>query len=137
MWTAERRYECSVTSARDARSFCTEQLHDHFGSTGDVNEVVDSAQLIVSEMITNAVNAECSTTDLRLSCEGDSLRISVHDDGDGLPQVMRASDRDEHGRGLAIIDALAATWGIVRHKGNGKQVWAELTIPAALAALAG
>jgi anti-sigma regulatory factor (Ser/Thr protein kinase) len=132
MWTAKRRYACSVTSARDARSFCSEQLHDHFGASSDADGVVDTAQLIVSELVTNAVNAQCSTTDLVLHCEGDSLRISVLDDGHGIPQVMNASDRDEHGRGLAIINALAAAWGVVSHKNDGKQVWAEVTIPAAL-----
>ena len=90
MWSVERSYQCSVSSVRDARSFCSEQLHDHFGSTDAVDDVVDSAQLIISELMTNAVNAACSTTELTLSCEGDALRIEVGDDGAGLPKLTRA-----------------------------------------------
>jgi anti-sigma regulatory factor (Ser/Thr protein kinase) len=112
--------------------FCAEQLADYLGSTEVALEVVDTARLIVSELITNAVNASCSGTDLQLSCEGGSLRIAVDDDGDGLPTMRTAEQRDENGRGLAIIAALAANWGVVDYPNDGKQVWAEVTLPLAL-----
>jgi anti-sigma regulatory factor (Ser/Thr protein kinase) len=132
MWTAQQQYPCSVTSARDARRFCLEQLSDHLGSTSDAQEVADTAELIVSELVTNAVNADCSLTGVRLSCRGESLRIAVLDDGPGVPAVASPTDRDEHGRGLAIIDAVAAAWGVESEPDHGKQVWAELTIPPSL-----
>ena len=108
--------------------FCTEQLNDLLGVTSAAHDVVDAANLIVSELMTNAVNASCSSSNLTLSCEGDFLRISVLDDGPGRPQLTEAAERDEHGRGLAIIDALAASWGVVEYEDDGKQVWAELSI---------
>jgi anti-sigma regulatory factor (Ser/Thr protein kinase) len=129
MWTAQQQYPCSVASVRDARTFCTEQLNDLLGETSHAQDVVDAANLIVSELITNAVNACCSSSNLTLTCEGDSLRISVLDDGAGTPLLTAAAERDEHGRGLAIIDALAASWGVVEYEDDGKQVWAELTMP--------
>ena len=133
MWMVEQQYPCTVASARDARRFCSEQLHRHLGATSEARAVADSAQLVVSELITNAVNANCSRTGLTLSCEGDSLRIAVLDDGRGTPAIVSPDERDEHGRGLAIVDAVAADWGVVSHSDDGKQVWAELTIPSTLA----
>jgi anti-sigma regulatory factor (Ser/Thr protein kinase) len=129
MWTAQQHYSCSVASVGEARTFCTEQLSDLLGQTSAAQDVVDAANLIVSELITNAVNAECSSSNLTLTCEGEFLRISVLDDGPGSPVLTAAAERDEHGRGLAIIDALAASWGVIDYEDDGKQVWAELSIP--------
>jgi anti-sigma regulatory factor (Ser/Thr protein kinase) len=133
MWSAQQHYSCTCQSPRDAREFCREQLLDLLGAAPDAQEVVDSARLIVSELVTNAVNASCSSTDLIISREGDSLRISVVDDAPGQPIVRTATDRDEDGRGLAIVEALASAWGVVFDPRHRKQVWAELTLPPALA----
>jgi anti-sigma regulatory factor (Ser/Thr protein kinase) len=134
MWSTNQRYSCLATSAGDARRFATDELRGYLGSTEDAVDVVDTAQLIVSELITNAVNAECSSTELRLSCEGRSLRIAVLDDGGGRPSIRAAGDRDEHGRGLAIIDSLATDWGVVDDSEAGKQVWVEVALPPRLLA---
>jgi anti-sigma regulatory factor (Ser/Thr protein kinase) len=132
MWTAHMQYPCSAASPSDARRFCCDELENLLGSDRAAQAVVDDAQLIVSELITNAVNAECSRTGLTLECDGNSLRIAVRDDGPGRPTLRSANERDEHGRGLAIIAAIAASWGVCEAD-PGKQVWAELTIPPALA----
>ena len=134
MWSAQQHLACSSASPRDARKFCSEQLRDHLGSTRQADDIVDAAELIVSELITNAINASCSCTELTLSCEGESLRIAVGDDRSGQPLLKAPTEREEHGRGLAIVDALAASWGVVARAEDGKQVWAELTLPSALLA---
>ncbi|MEE1770782.1 ATP-binding protein [Streptomyces sp. JV185] len=89
----------------------------------------DSALLIVSELVTNAV---VHTMSSRVVCElrrlDRRLRIAVQDQGHqpGGPQLRRTSD-DEHGRGLLLVDAMCSSWGS-RDAGNGsgRIVWAEL-----------
>ena len=134
MWTAKEYYLCTSGSARQARMFCTEKLSSLLGSTSEAQDVVDTVELIVSELITNAVNASCSRTTLSLSCEGGSLRIDVLDDGPGRPQLTRATDRDVHGRGLAIVETLARSWGVDADSEHGKRVWAEVELPPELLA---
>ncbi|MFD7496054.1 ATP-binding protein [Streptomyces sp. NPDC059832] len=89
----------------------------------------DSALLIVSELVTNAV---VHTMSSRVVCElrrlDRRLRIAVQDQGHqpGGPQLRRTTD-DEHGRGLLLVDAMCSSWGS-RDAGNGsgRIVWAEL-----------
>ncbi|MEV8456063.1 ATP-binding protein [Streptomyces sp. NPDC052095] len=89
----------------------------------------DSAILIVSELVTNAV---VHTMSARVVCElrrlDRKLRIAVQDQGHqpGGPRLRRGSE-DEHGRGLVLVDAMCSAWGS-RDAGNGsgRIVWAEL-----------
>ncbi|MFJ1622623.1 ATP-binding protein [Streptomyces sp. NPDC088190] len=89
----------------------------------------DSAILIVSELVTNAVVHTLSTRVVcELRCLDGRLRIAVQDQGHqpGGPQLCRTAD-DEHGRGLLLVDAMCSSWG-TRDAGNGsgRIVWAEL-----------
>jgi hypothetical protein len=52
------------------------------------------------------------------------------DFGVGTPEPQQATSSDEHGRGLLLIDALTAAWGIEDGPGSGKLVWAELSLPS-------
>ncbi|MFF2010545.1 ATP-binding protein [Streptomyces sp. NPDC058195] len=89
----------------------------------------ESAVLIVSELVTNAV---VHTMSSRVVCElrrlDRRLRIAVQDQGHqpGGPRLRHDSD-DEHGRGLLLVDAMCGAWGS-RDAGNGsgRIVWAEL-----------
>jgi hypothetical protein len=53
------------------------------------------------------------------------LRIEVRDPADGLPEQREADELAEDGRGLAIVAALSARWGVERHV-VGKSVWCEI-----------
>jgi anti-sigma regulatory factor (Ser/Thr protein kinase) len=93
----------------------------------DAASVIADAELIVSELLSNAINASCTRTELMLSAREDCVRIEVHDDASGLPQPRHPDSADLHGRGLLIVSALATDWG-VETSARGKRVWAELAL---------
>lgn len=112
-------------SAAGARKLTRDRL-DVWKVRGDLR---DTATLVVSELVTNAVVHTAST---RVVCElrrlDQLLRIAVQDQGrpgDG-PRLRPASD-DEHGRGLFLVDALSRAWGSHdAEDASGRIVWAEL-----------
>jgi anti-sigma regulatory factor (Ser/Thr protein kinase) len=98
-------------------------------------ETRDNAQLVVSELVTNALRHTRSETigcELRLA-DG-LLRVAVASDGSGPSQApSRAGEDDEGGRGLYLVCALSEGWGVrPRDSGQGHVVWADLaTRPSA------
>ena len=94
--------------------------------TEDAPDLCDDTALVVSELITNAIQAGATSANLELIIEADHLRISVRDDVPGQVEAQDAAPHDVHGRGLAIVAALAVDWG-VQHSLDGKMVWAELS----------
>jgi CheY-like chemotaxis protein len=111
----------SLTSARDARAFTAATL-DRWG----VDENIDDALLVVTELVNNAVTHAHSECELRISISPLSLRIEVRDRGPGTPDPLPPSPTRNHGRGLHLVDALTAAWGFETIPTGGKVVWAEL-----------
>lgn len=89
-----------------------------------LEELTDSVELLVSEVVTNAVRYAERPVTLRL-LKTDVLRCEVGDDSPQLPRQRRARDTDEGGRGLFLVNRLARRWGATRLSG-GKVVWFEL-----------
>jgi len=100
-------------------------------------ELADTAELVVSELVTNAIQhakvsgREVETRLLRITDDTGrtGLRIEVHDAGDGRPQLRRnrpAPSLATRGRGLLLIDTLVGPtrWGTSTRLGIGKLVWA-------------
>ncbi|MFG2618139.1 ATP-binding protein [Streptomyces sp. NPDC048507] len=95
-------------------------------------ETADTAELLLSELVTNAVRHSGAPPGrdigVRVARYDGVLRVEVADAGalvDLAPQ--NASAWDERGRGLAIVAALADRWGqCPRRHGIGKAVWAEI-----------
>ncbi|MET8558869.1 ATP-binding SpoIIE family protein phosphatase [Streptomyces sp. NPDC004959] len=85
---------------------------------------IDTVQLLVSEVVTNAVRYATHPVTLRL-LRTDVLRVEVGDDVPQLPRVRNARTTDEGGRGLFLVKRLARRWDATR-LGNGKVVWFEL-----------
>ncbi|MFE1751452.1 ATP-binding protein [Streptomyces anandii] len=91
-------------------------------------DTCDTAALVVSELVTNAVVHTAST---RVVCElrdgADVVRIAVRDEGcaPGEPHPSPQQPEEEHGRGLLLVDALCRSWGAQQH-GPGLVVWADL-----------
>ncbi|MFD4389213.1 SpoIIE family protein phosphatase [Streptomyces sp. NPDC058486] len=90
----------------------------------DLEELTDSVELLISEVVTNAVRYAERPVTLRL-LKTDVLRCEVGDDSPQLPRQRRARDTDEGGRGLFLVNRLARRWGATRLSG-GKVVWFEL-----------
>jgi hypothetical protein len=106
--------------------------------------ISDTAELVASELVTNALNA--STTDegepryvdgrmaliwVCLMSDGLSrLLIEVHDQMEGQPVIKDADSEAESGRGLYMVDTLTEGWGWYPKIGHpGKCVWAVLALP--------
>lgn len=89
--------------------------------------VEETAVLLVSELVTNAVRHARGTHAVALDLEaaGTWLRIEVQDADRHWPQPRTPASFDESGFGFVLVDALAAKWG-VRETATGKAVWAEL-----------
>ncbi|WP_031153280.1 SpoIIE family protein phosphatase [Streptomyces erythrochromogenes] len=94
-----------------------------------LEELSDSLELLVSEVVTNAVRYAERPVTLRL-LRTDVLRCEVGDDSPQLPRQRRARDTAEGGRGLFLVNRLARRWGATRLS-SGKVVWFELPLPGA------
>ncbi|MEU4230592.1 ATP-binding protein [Nonomuraea sp. NPDC026600] len=108
---------CSVPKARHL----TRELLSDWGYPGQG----DVAELLVSELVTNALKYVKGTVDLSFSAEDGLLRIEVEDTNPELPRVSTPHPDDERGRGLGLVDMLSCCWGTVRTV-RGKVVWFEL-----------
>ncbi len=90
----------------------------------DLECLTDSVELLVSEVVTNAVRYASRPVTLRL-LRTDVLRCEVGDDVPQLPRLRQARATDEGGRGLYLVNRLARRWGATRLS-TGKVVWFEL-----------
>jgi serine phosphatase RsbU (regulator of sigma subunit)/anti-sigma regulatory factor (Ser/Thr protein kinase) len=89
-----------------------------------MEDMSDSVELLVSEVVTNAVRYASRPVTLRL-LRTDVLRCEVGDDVPQLPRLRQARATDEGGRGLYLVNRLARRWGATRLS-TGKVVWFEL-----------
>ncbi|MFF4314374.1 SpoIIE family protein phosphatase [Streptomyces sp. 900105755] len=108
----------------EARQHVRELLHDW-----DSPDQVDSAVLLVSEMLTNVLVHTDADALLLAEVAGQAperrLRVEVTDAGDDLPHKRRPGELASSGRGLVLIEILADAWG-VDPRGQGKSTWFEL-----------
>lgn len=98
-----------------------------------VSWLAELAELVVSELVTNAQQHGAGPMYLRLGIGNDVLRVEVHDHGSQRPVDRTPSAQDECGRGLGLLDALISVHGGERgilddHGGPGKTVYVELPI---------
>ena len=105
----------------DARRFLLATLHEH-GLTGDL---ADTAALLVSEIVTNAVLHARTDVLLRCTVEGSGVLVEVADGSTLLPRPREHDAEAVTGRGLELVELLADAHG-VRRSGAGKSVWFTL-----------
>jgi anti-sigma regulatory factor (Ser/Thr protein kinase) len=89
-------------------------------------EVTETALLLVSELATNAIRHGAPPVRLSLRLDADRLRVEVTDSSPTLPSVGGSAPDATGGRGLHIVQQLAAGWGAQASR-LGKTVWFELS----------
>ncbi|SNX63802.1 PAS domain S-box-containing protein [Streptomyces sp. TLI_55] len=117
-WTLPRE----PRSVGRAREYARGQL-----LSWDLEPLVDTTELLVSELVTNALRYGEGEIRLRLLLDR-TLVCEVWDSGLVQPRRRRARDTDEGGRGLQLVGLLSAAWGS-RRTPRGKTVWFELPLP--------
>ncbi|WP_323136429.1 SpoIIE family protein phosphatase [Streptomyces sp. NBC_01446] len=106
-----------------ARSQAIAQLH-----AWELDELAYVTELVVSELVTNAIRYGGAPIQLRLIKER-SLICEVSDGSSTSPHLRRARIFDEGGRGLMLVAQLTERWG-TRYTGTGKTIWTEQPLPA-------
>jgi anti-sigma regulatory factor (Ser/Thr protein kinase) len=99
-----------------ARRFVADSLTDN-------GRDPDTAVLLVSELVTNAVVHAETPIRLTLRYEGPLVKIEVHDDSDRMPIAREVEADATSGRGLKLVEAFADEWGVRPIPGDGKVVW--------------
>lgn len=90
-------------------------------------EAREAAEIVVTELVTNAVEHAESRSVVEVERREHLLRLTVRDfDLAPLPEAHLPAPTSPRGRGLAMVAAVAASWGVEPHS-DGKTVWAEMT----------
>jgi anti-sigma regulatory factor (Ser/Thr protein kinase) len=121
-----RRFDADPTAPRATRRFVAGALRRL-----DLEDLADTAALVVSELATNVVLHTGSAFTVAVSPTPDGVRLSVHDRSTMVPEARDITPESSTGRGLLLVDALAADWGMeLAGDGAGKVVWAEVRAEA-------
>jgi anti-sigma regulatory factor (Ser/Thr protein kinase) len=131
-WTRECRLPSSPRAPGQARRFVREQLAESLRGAPEMTPTIDHSELLVSELVSNAVVAGAGTVTVGVHVHHTWLALTIHDDGPGMPDPQDPGPKDTHGRGLQIVARLAAVWGVHPSPG-GKTVWCQLALPAVAA----
>jgi anti-sigma regulatory factor (Ser/Thr protein kinase) len=92
---------------------------------GDDGTVLETVQLLLSELVTNAVLHAASQPKVAISVLRDRVHIEIVDSSADTATPRNADDEAESGRGLGIVDALAQSWGTTPLP-DGKVVWFDV-----------
>jgi anti-sigma regulatory factor (Ser/Thr protein kinase) len=124
--TAGVELPVDLTAPNRARRFVGEKLVEW----GVPEEVTDTAQLCVSELVTNAIIHSGTGTEVTVRLDEEFVTVLVQDRG-GHGTVQRAEHYDPmsvSGRGLTLVEALCTSWS-AEHSADGTTVWFELELP--------
>ncbi|WP_338895631.1 ATP-binding protein [Streptomyces sp. TG1A-60] len=128
--TFAQRFSATRRGARLARLLAAHQLTEWGHPHG--TQAHDTVVLVVAELAANAVlHGRVPGRDFALSLSHDEsrgmVRIEVTDTHPAQPARLTPGPDEDGGRGLLLVDALSADWGVHDRPGPGKTVWAECT----------
>jgi anti-sigma regulatory factor (Ser/Thr protein kinase) len=116
----DRHFRADPASAGQARHFVGSVLESHGVDSVD-------AQLLTSELATNAVVHGRTDFTVKVELWDERVRVEVRDSNRRIPRAGRDLPVDAtSGRGLPLVDVIAPAWG-VESIGDGKSVWFELS----------
>lgn len=118
-------FACEPSTAARARRFVAEALRGWA-----LDDLVDTAMLLTSELVTNAYLHARSEVEVRVDRRRDVVRVDVADSSELVPARYRYDDEAYTGRGVTLVESLALAWG-VDPLPEGKSVWFELAAPGA------
>ena len=115
-----RTFPAAPVSAGQARTFVESVL-----AGAGLDDLAYTATLLVSELVANAILHSGTPLDVVVRCGDERVRVEVHDGNPQLPVRKHYSNMSGTGRGLMLVERMAARWGSERTAG-GKVVWFEL-----------
>jgi hypothetical protein len=107
-------------AAAKARHFVGETMRGW-----DCDGMIPDAELLVSELVTNAVLHARSASRVTIERQGTTLRISVFDTSPTRPRLRNYGPEAVTGRGLLLVDRISQRWGVDQLP-TGKSVWFEI-----------
>jgi anti-sigma regulatory factor (Ser/Thr protein kinase) len=117
-WTLTAR----PTAVAQARDLIRDRL-----LAWDLHGLADVVELLVSELVTNALRYGIAPFGLRMTRDAANVMVEVSDGNPTVPRLRNVQVGDEGGRGLHLVDELSADWGVRSHP-QGKTVWFTLGI---------
>lgn len=116
---SSQRFDPQPSAPREARGFVRDVLD------GAGTELSATAELLVSELVANALEHASGGPDVSVVLLDHSIRVEVFDDDGTAPTMQAPESTNLTGRGLTIVNRLATRWS-VEHVGTAKIVWFEL-----------
>lgn len=118
------------TLQRDPAQAREARRHVARACTGLARDVVEIAQLLTTELVTNAIEHGTGEIRLGITRSDTDLRVDVSDAAPGRPRATEAAPHQTRGRGLLLVEAMAAAWGVEPPIGQPKTVWFRLRVGA-------
>jgi len=116
-----------ITLQRDPTEAGQARRHVAQACEGLSRDVVEIAQLLTTELVTNAIDHGAGEITLDITREPQDLRVDVTDAAPGRPRAADATPDQTRGRGMLIVESLASAWGIEPPSGSRrKSVWFKL-----------
>jgi anti-anti-sigma factor len=112
------------TAARAVRAFVGE-VCDRWG----LQELVEPAALLASELVTNAVVHAGTAAELCIELRGPRLHVAVHDQDPNPTRLLAAKKGTDRRLSLLVVDQVASAWGVRQDKAGGKTIWCTLELP--------
>lgn len=122
-WSSTMRLTAEPVSVSRERRFVRLRLGEHMPAYP-----ADEVELVVSELVTNALRYAQPPFRVRLRAFDQTLRVEVEDGTQAPPVRVVARIFAVRGRGIALVNVLSRDWGVITRTPSGKSVWAEFDV---------